>query len=186
MTFIFLFSIGGLTGLILGALVTDIHVHDTYFVVAHFHYTMFGGVGTMFFAALYYWFPKMFGRMYNIKIANIGVALYFIAFNTLYFPKFILGYEGMPRRYYDYLPEFTSLQVISTIGSWLMAIALTLVVGNLIISLFRGSKASANPWGGVTLEWHVPTPPPLENFDKIPTVTHEPYDFSQLKEMKNE
>ncbi|MBN1299660.1 MAG: cytochrome c oxidase subunit I [Melioribacteraceae bacterium] len=186
MSFIVLFSIGGLTGLVLGSLATDIHLHDTYFVVAHFHYVMFGGTGTIFFAALYYWFPKMFGRLYNTKLANIGVALFFIAFNLLYFPKFILGYMGMPRRYYDYLSEFTSLQLISTIGSWVMAIALIIVIGNIVHGIFRGPKSTSNPWGGVTLEWHTSSPPPLENFHEIPTVTHEPYDFSQLEEMKNE
>lgn len=183
MSFIVLFSIGGLTGLVVGSLATDIHLHDTYFVVAHFHYVMFGGTGTIFFAALYYWYPKMFGKMYNIKWANIGVALFFIAFNLLYFPKFILGYMGMPRRYYDYLPEFTDWQVVSTIGSWLMGITMIIVFGNLIISYFKGEKAPANPWGGVTLEWHIQSPPPLENFHEEPVVTHEPYDFSQLKEM---
>ncbi|KAB2841294.1 MAG: cytochrome c oxidase subunit I, partial [Melioribacteraceae bacterium] len=168
-----------------GSLATDIHLHDTYFVVAHFHYVMFGGTGTIFFAAFFYWYPKMFGKMYSIKWANIGAVMFFISFNTLYFPRFILGYMGMPRRYYDYLPEFANLQLISTIGSWLMGITMIIVFGNLIHALLRGPKAKDNPWGGVTLEWHTASPPPLENFHEIPTVTHEPYDFSQLKEMKN-
>lgn len=186
MNFIFLFSIGGLTGLVLGSLVTDVHLHDTYFVVAHFHYVMFGGTGTIFFAALYYWFPKIFGKMYNIKTANIGVALFFVAFNLLYFPKFILGYMGMPRRYYDFLPEFESLQFVSTVGSWLMLITLILIIWNLMHGILRGRKSESNPWGGVTLEWHTSSPPPLENFKVIPEVKHEPYDFSQLEDMKND
>ena len=184
LAFIFLFSIGGLTGLVVGSLATDIHLHDTYFVVAHFHYVMFGGTGTIFFAGLFYWFPKMYGRMYSIKWANIAVALYFVAFNMLYFPKFILGYMGMPRRYFDYLPEFTTLQQISTVGSWLMGITMIVIFTNLIYSAVKGKKASANPWGGVTLEWQTSSPPPLHNFNRHVEVTHEPYDFSQLKELE--
>ena len=185
MAFIFLFSIGGLTGLILGSLATDVHLHDTYFVVGHFHFVMFGGTGTIFFAAMHYWFPKMFGKMYNEKIANWGVGLFFVAFLTLYFPMFLLGYEGMPRRYFDYLPQFHTLHFISTMGAWLMFIALSIVIGNLIYALRKGKKAPANPWGGVTLEWQTTSPPPLLNFEKLPeNVPEDPYDFSQLKEMK--
>ena len=172
--------------MVLGSLATDVHLHDTYFVVAHFHYVMFGGTGTIFIAALFYWFPKMFGRMYNKKIASWSALFYFIAFNVLYFPKFILGYMGMPRRYFDYLPQFETLQFVSTIGSWLMAATLALIIGNLIYSFKKGKKAHRNPWGGVTLEWYISSPPPLENFHEIPVITHEPYDFSQLKEIEYE
>ncbi len=186
MSFIVLFSIGGLTGLVLGALATDIHLTDTYFVVAHFHYVMFGGTGTIFIAAFHYWFPKMFGKMYNLKFAKIAVVTYFIGFNMLYFPKFIMGYLGMPRRYYDYLPMYTPYQRISTYGSWILVSTLFFIVGYFIHAYFRGKKATSNPWGGVTLEWHIPSPPPVENFKVIPVITHDPYDFSQLKEMKDE
>jgi len=174
-SFILLFSIGGLTGLVLGSLATDIHVHDTYFVVAHFHYVMFGGTGFIFFAALHYWGPKMFGRMYNIKISYLAWIFMFIGFNTLYMSMFILGYKGMPRRYYDALPEFQDLHVIATVGSWILVVGLLIMFGNLWVGFRKGEKAPMNPWGGTTLEWTVPTPPPLENFDKIPTVVHEPY-----------
>jgi len=166
LSFIFLFSIGGLTGLVQAALSTDIHLHDTSFVLAHFHYTMFGGTGFGFFAALHYWFPKMFGKMYNRKIAKLGWLILFIGFNILYFPLFVLGWMGMPRRYYDYLPQYHTGHLISTIGSWIVAVALIIIFYNLIRGLLKGEKAPDNPWGGKTLEWQISSPPPEENFIK--------------------
>jgi len=177
LSFIFLFSIGGLTGLIIGALATNVHLHDTYFIVAHFHYVMFGGAGFAFIAALYYWFPKMFGRMYCEKTARIAWVFLFTGFNVLYFTMFILGWEGMPRRYYDYLPGFKTGHFISTIGSWILFLGLIIMALNLALAYFKGRKATANPWGGSTLEWQIASPPPTENFYVIPEITKDPYDF---------
>jgi cytochrome c oxidase subunit 1 len=180
LTFIFLFSIGGLTGLFQGALATDVHLHDTYWVVGHFHYVIFGGTGFAIFGALHYWFPKMFGRMYKRKIPYLAWAFLFVGFNTLYFPMLILGWEGMPRRYYDYLAQFHTLQLISTIGSWILITGLILMLGNLFYSLFRGERAENNPWGGATLEWQITSPPPANNFKKIPVVDRGPYEFGKV------
>jgi len=178
MAFIFQFLIGGLTGLVIGALATDVHLHDTYFVVGHFHYVMFGGTGFAFFGGLHYWFPKIWGRMYNIRWANIAFIFLFTGFNILYFPMIILGMMGMPRRYYDYLPEFQPLNVISTVGSWVLILGMIIMIVNLINGYRKGAIAGRNPWGGVTLEWQTKSPPPLQNFDKAPVVSeHGPYDF---------
>jgi cytochrome c oxidase subunit I len=181
LSFIFQFSIGGLTGLMQGALALNIHIHDTSFIVAHFHYVMFGGTGFGIFAAMHYWFPKMFGKMYNIKAATIAWAIVTVGFNLLYFPMFIMGYMGMPRRYYDYLPKFQPYHVASTIGSWILIIGLIIMFVNLYRSIRKGAAAPADPWGGKTLEWRIPTPPPVENFDTIPVLTTGPYDYSEYE-----
>jgi len=177
-SFIFVFMIGGLTGLVLGSLATNIHVHDTHFVVAHFHFIVFGGTGFAFMAAVHYWFPKMFGRMYDKNWANMGWTVFFVGFLTLYLPMFYLGILGMPRRYYDYLPEFHPGNIASSLGAWVMVAGLLIILVNLVRSARHGEKVTEkNPWGGRTLEWMVDTPPTLENFEDIPTVDKRPYDY---------
>ncbi len=185
LAFIFLFSIGGFTGLMQGTLSINIHIHDTSFIVAHFHYVMFGGTGFGIFAAMHYWFPKMFGRLYNLKRAKTAFWFMFIGFNTLYFPLFVSGWLGMPRRYYDYLPEYQIYHVISTIGSWIIVTGITLVIHNFYVALRRGEKTyEQNIWGGETLEWSVPTPPPLENFIEEPVADELPYQY-KINEEEN-
>ena len=179
LAFLFTFGIGGLTGLFLGSLAVDIHLHDTYFIVAHFHYTMFGGVVIAFLGALHYWWPKMTGRMYSEKAARVAFFLIFVGFNVTFFTQFLVGSLGMPRRYYNYLEEFTTYNVISSIGSYLMAIGFFLTAGYLINSLIKGKKAPDNPWGSNTLEWHTTSPPPWYNFKETPVVG-DPYDYSNL------
>jgi cytochrome c oxidase subunit 1 len=185
--FIFLFSIGGFTGLFQGTLAVNVQVHDTSFVVAHFHYVMFGGTGFGIFAAMHYWLPKMFGRMYNQKVAKVAFWILFTGFNTLYFPMFIMGWLGMPRRYYDYLPEFHIYHLISTIGSWILVTGLIIMFTNLIRSFKKGKLITErNIWGGETLEWQIPTPPPLENFEHVPTITEAPYEYKENEEPEME
>jgi cytochrome c oxidase subunit 1 len=175
--FIFLFSIGGFTGLFNATLSLNLHIHDTSFIVAHFHYTMFGGAGVIFFAALHYWWPKMFGRMYDKTRAYLSAGLFFIGFNLTYFPLFLAGMAGMPRRYADYLPEYEIYHKWSTIGSWLLAAAVLIMFANLFYSLFKGPKAKGDPWGGATLEWRTPTPPPVLNFDGQPDLSRGAYEY---------
>jgi cytochrome c oxidase subunit 1 len=175
LSFLFLFGIGGLTGLFLGALATDVHLHDTYFVVAHFHYVMFGGTVIAFLGGLFYWWPKMFGRMYDETWGRIAAGLIFVGFNTTFFTQFVMGVQGMPRRYYNYLPEFKLYHQLSTLGSFVMGVGFMVAAAVLVHSLFRGRLAPANPWGAATLEWQTASPPPHDNFATTPPVG-DPYD----------
>jgi cytochrome c oxidase subunit 1 len=180
LAFIFLFTIGGLTGLHLGTLNTDIHLHDTYFVVAHFHYVMMGSALIAMIGGLHHWWPKMTGRMFNETWGRIGCVLVFVGFNITFLSQFMLGSHGMPRRYYLYQPEFQVYHHVSTGGSYIMALGFVITGLYLLHSLFWGKKAPANPWGGKSLEWQCSSPPPHDNFATTPTVG-DPYDFSDLK-----
>ncbi len=180
LSFILLFTIGGLTGLVLGSAATDVHVHDTYFVVGHFHFVMFGGTGMAFFAAMHYWLPKIYGRMYDKTVATVAWAVMFIGFLILYISMKVVGVMGMPRRYYDYIPEFTGLNQLATFGSWVLVLGLVLMFVNIFRGLRSGPLVGNNPWGGASLEWQIPSPPPTENFgEEDPVVTHGPYDFKK-------
>ncbi len=184
LSFLFLFTIGGLTGIMLGVLAIDIHLHDTYFVVSHFHYVMMGGTVIAALGGLHYWWPKATGKMYNETVGRIACFLIFVGFNLTFFPQLILGSQGMPRRYHDYLVEFQGLHVASTVGSWVLALGLFTVLGCFIHSLMRGKRAPANPWGAATLEWtHATSPPAPHNFLSPPVVTHGPYDFDAVDDI---
>ena len=177
--FMFLFTIGGLTGLHLGTLATDLHLHDTYFVVAHFHYVMVGGTVVTFIGGVFHWWPKMVGRMYNETWGKISGVIVFFGFNLTFLPQFVLGSRGMPRRYATYDPEFQALHVMSTWGALLLGVGLFVALIVLLVSLKNGKKAPANPWGGATLEWNCTSPPPFYNFDR-PPVVGDPYEFGNV------
>ena len=179
--FIGLFTIGGLTGLFLANLGTDVHLHDTYFVVAHFHYIMVGGAIMGFLGGLHFWWPKMTGRMYPATLARAAALILFVGFNLTFFPQFILGFLGMPRRYHVYPPEFQVLNVLSTAGASILGLGYFLAFIYLLWSLKYGAVAEANPWGAVGLEWEIPSPPPTDNFDKTPVVTHEAYAYDEVQ-----
>jgi cytochrome c oxidase subunit 1 len=180
LAFMFLFPIGGLTGIFLGALALDVHLHDTYFVVAHFHYVMVGGTTIAFFGGLHHWFPKMFGRMYNQMAANIALLFVFVGFNMTFISQFLLGFKGMPRRYYTYLDQFQPLHGFSSIGAMVMGVGFVIMAVYLFYALFKGERAPANPWGSLTLEWSIPSPPSTHNFSETPIVDHGPYDYDRI------
>jgi cytochrome c oxidase subunit I len=180
LSFILLFTIGGLTGLFLGMVATDVHLHDTYFVVAHFHYVMMGSTLVAFLGALHYWWPKFTGRMYPERLGQICAIGVFVGFNLTFLPQFVMGSRGMPRRYWDYDPEFTIWHQASTVGALLLGISMFASVVYLVWSLFKGAKAPANPWGGSTLEWDSPSPPPLYNFSTPPAVPSL-YNYERIK-----
>jgi len=177
MGFLFLFTIGGVTGVMLAVMAVDVHFHDTYFVVAHFHYVMVGGTLMAIMGGIYYWFPKMFGKMYNEFMAQLSFLFIFVGFNVTFFPQFILGAQGMPRRYFDYLPAFEPLNRVSTVGSWLIGIGFLIGLYVIVSGMLKGKKAPDNPWGAKTLEWQTSSPPPHTNFHEQPVVTGGPYEY---------
>jgi len=175
--FLGLFTIGGLTGLFLAALAVDVHLTDTYFVIAHFHYIMVGGMVMAYLGGLHYWWPKITGRMYSEGLARFSALLIFAGFNLTFFPQFLLGYLGMPRRYHVYAPEFQMLNVLSTAGASILALGYILPLIYLLWSLRYGAPAGDNPWSATGLEWKTPSPPPTSNFESMPVVTEEAYAY---------
>ncbi|HVO96685.1 MAG TPA: cytochrome c oxidase subunit I [Bryobacteraceae bacterium] len=176
-SFLLLFAIGGLTGIFLGALSTDVHLTDTYFVVAHFHYVMMGGTVIAFIGGVHYWWPKITGRMYSETWGRIACALVFVGFNMTFLTQFFLGSRGMPRRYYNYLDQYQPLHAFSTFGSWVLGLGLFITAAYLLASLRKPADAPDNPWGGTTMEWDTVSPPITHNFEGQPVLEHEPYDY---------
>jgi len=178
--FIGLFTMGGLTGLFLACLGIDVHVHDTYFIIAHFHYIMVGGAVMGYLGGLHFWWPKISGRMYPEAWGRLAALLVFVGFNLTFFPQFILGYMGMPRRYWQYPPEFQVLNVLSTAGSTVLAVGYVLPMVYFLWSMRYGKLAEDNPWGAAGLEWKTSSPPPTFNFEEEPEVTWEAYNYEEI------
>jgi cytochrome c oxidase subunit 1 len=175
--FVGLFTIGGMTGLFLATLAVDVHLTDTYFVIAHFHYIMVGGSVMAYLGGVHFWWPKMSGRLYSEGWARVAAILIFIGFNATFFPQYLLGFEGMPRRYHEYPPEFAALNLLSSAGALLLALGYLLPLAYLGWSLFRGKAAPANPWDATGLEWQTASPPPVHNFEQPPVVATPPYAY---------
>jgi len=176
--FIGLFTIGGLTGVMLATLGIDAHVHDTYFIIAHFHYIMVGGAIMGYLGGLHFWWPKITGRLYPVFWSKLSALVIFVGFNVTFFPQFILGYLGMPRRYHTYPPEFQVLNVMSSAGATVLGIGYLMPLVYFIWSMRYGPRATANPWGATGLEWQTTSPPPVENFTYRPVVTAPPYTYA--------
>ncbi|HLR33509.1 MAG TPA: cytochrome c oxidase subunit I [Fodinibius sp.] len=175
--FFFLFLVGGITGIALGTIALNVHFHDTYYVVAHFHFVMVGGMVMAFLSGLHYWWPKITGRMFNETLAKIACGIIFLGFNVTFLPQFVMGSLGMPRRYYNYIDQFQVYHQISTIGSYLMGIGFVMVFCYLVKSIYTGEKASPNPWRSRGLEWQINSRPPLHNFHHTPVIINGPYDY---------
>ncbi len=173
--FVGLFTIGGLTGLVLAALALDVHLTDTYFVIAHFHYIMVGGSVMAYLGGIHFWWPKMTGRMYPEMWGRIAALMIFFGFNLTFFPQYLLGYEGMPRRYHAYPPEFQVLNILSSAGASILAVGYLLPLGYLLWAMRYGPRAQANPWHATGLEWRTASPPPKHNFERAPTVERDAY-----------
>jgi cytochrome c oxidase subunit I len=182
--FVGLFTMGGLTGLFLASLGVDVHVTDTYFVIAHFHYIMVGGMVMAYLGGMHFWWPKISGRMYPEGWGRLAALLVFVGFNLTFFPQFVLGYMGMPRRYWDYshMPEFQILNVLSTAGATVLAVGYLLPMIYFLWSMRYGKPAPANPWNAAGLEWMIPSPPTTYNFEEQPVVTWEAYNYDEIKE----
>jgi cytochrome c oxidase subunit 1 len=171
--------------LFLASVAVDVHVTDTYFIIAHFHYIMVGGTIMGYLGGLHFWWPKISGRLYNETLAKLSAGIIFIGFNLTFFPQFVLGYLGMPRRYHAYPPDFQVLNVLSSAGASILGVGYLIPMIYLMWSLRYGRAAGANPWGAVGLEWTTTSPPPTGNFETVPEVTWEPYDYPALKEAEH-